>query len=218
MLTIRCTPGPRPPPQLFYLALSIFVLALVGVFYPYNRGSLYTALIVLYALTACIAGYVASSYYRQMEGELWVRNILLTCFVFCGPFLAMFSFLNTVAIVYRVSGPGGGRTRQLLPRGLRGRGLGCVTSRAAGSRSGPRAELARWSNALCLVCVLPQSTAALPFGTIVIMLLIWSLVTIPLTVFGGIAGKNNKCVPRGARVAPTHTAWRACVAGRCPLR
>lgn len=82
----------------------MFVLALVGVFYPYNRGALYSALIALYALTAGIAGFVASSYYKQMEGELWVRNILLTCFVYCGPFLLMFSFLNTVAIVYRVSG------------------------------------------------------------------------------------------------------------------
>lgn len=90
--------------QLFYLALFIFVLALVGVFYPYNRGALYTALIVLYALTACIAGFVGSSYYKQMEGELWVRNILMTCFVFCGPFLGMFAFLNTVAIFYRVRG------------------------------------------------------------------------------------------------------------------
>ena len=37
-----------------------------------------------------------------------------------------------------------------------------------------------------------QSTAALPFGTIVVILVIWSLVTIPLTVFGGIAGKNHR--------------------------
>ncbi len=74
----------------------------MGVFYPYNRGSLYSALIFLYALTACVAGYVAASYYKQMEGEFWVRNILLTCFVYCGPFLVMFAFLNTVAIAYRV--------------------------------------------------------------------------------------------------------------------
>eukprot|EP00798_Chlamydomonas_sp_ICE-L_P020329 gene20329-27089_t len=123
--------------QIFYLSLFIFALALVGVFYPYNRGGLYTALIVLYALTASVAGFVAASYYKQMEGELWVRNILLTCFIFCGPFFLMFSFLNTVAIVYK-------------------------------------------------------STAALPFGTIVIVIVLWSVVTIPLTVFGGIAGKNNK--------------------------
>ncbi|GFH31247.1 transmembrane 9 superfamily member, partial [Haematococcus lacustris] len=73
----------------------------------------------------------------QMEGELWVRNILLTCFIYCGPFFLTFSALNTVAIAYR-------------------------------------------------------STAALPFGTIVIIIIIWGLVTIPLTVFGGIAGKNNR--------------------------
>jgi hypothetical protein len=35
-----------------------------------------------------------------------------------------------------------------------------------------------------------QSTAAFPAGTIFIIILIWCLVTIPLTVFGGIAGKN----------------------------
>mmetsp|Transcript_12387 Transcript_12387/g.21901 ORF Transcript_12387/g.21901 Transcript_12387/m.21901 type:complete len:371 (-) Transcript_12387:11-1123(-) len=50
--------------QIFYLSLFIFAMALVGAFYPYNRGALYTALIVLYALTASIAGYVAASYYK----------------------------------------------------------------------------------------------------------------------------------------------------------
>lgn len=47
-------------------------------------------------------------------------------------------------------------------------------------------------NLLLCVCSCPQSTAALPFGTIVIIIIIWALVTIPLTVFGGIAGKNNR--------------------------
>ena len=37
-----------------------------------------------------------------------------------------------------------------------------------------------------------QSTQALPFGTIVIILLLWGLVTIPLTVVGGILGKNAR--------------------------
>ena len=52
--------------QLFTLALFIFTLACLGSFYPYNRGGLFTALIVLYALTASISGYMAASYYRQM--------------------------------------------------------------------------------------------------------------------------------------------------------
>ena len=92
---------------------------------------------MLYALTAGVAGYVSAVSYRIMGGTNWVRNVLLTTALFCGPLLAMFSFLNTVAIVYR-------------------------------------------------------TTTALPFGTIVIILVIWALITFPLTVLGGIAGKNSK--------------------------
>ena len=75
--------------------------------------------------------------WQVMGGTNWVRNVLLTTALFCGPLLVTFSFLNTVAIVY-------------------------------------------------------HSTAALPFGTICIIILIWALITLPLTVFGGIAGKNVK--------------------------
>eukprot|EP00262_Sarcandra_glabra_P021808 TRINITY_DN936_c0_g6_i1.p1 TRINITY_DN936_c0_g6~~TRINITY_DN936_c0_g6_i1.p1 ORF type:complete len:593 (-),score=79.21 TRINITY_DN936_c0_g6_i1:247-2025(-) len=123
--------------QLLALAIFIFLLALVGVFYPYNRGALFTALVVIYALTSGIAGYAATSMYLQLEGTNWVRNLLLTGCLFCGPLFLTFCFLNTVAIVY-------------------------------------------------------SATAALPFGTILVILLIWTLVTSPLLVLGGIAGKNSK--------------------------
>lgn len=36
------------------------------------------------------------------------------------------------------------------------------------------------------------STQALPFGTICIIVVIWAVVTFPLTVLGGIAGKNSR--------------------------
>ncbi|KAI9087321.1 hypothetical protein K1719_030641 [Acacia pycnantha] len=123
--------------QLFTLTIFIFILALVGVFYPYNRGALFTALVVIYALTSGIAGYTATSFYCQLEGTNWVRNLLLTGCLFCGPLFLTFCFLNTVAIAY-------------------------------------------------------NATAALPFGTIVVIVLIWTLVTSPLLVLGGIAGKNSK--------------------------
>ncbi|KAG4991876.1 hypothetical protein JHK87_025333 [Glycine soja] len=58
--------------QLFTLTVFIFILALVGVFYPYNRGALFTALVVIYALTSGIAGYTATSFYCQLEGTNWV--------------------------------------------------------------------------------------------------------------------------------------------------
>ncbi|TYH10719.1 hypothetical protein ES288_A07G199500v1 [Gossypium darwinii] len=123
--------------QLFTLTSFIFILALVGVFYPYNRGALFTALVVIYALTSGIAGYTAACFYCQLEGINWVRNLLLTGSLFCGPLFVTFCFLNTVAIAYK-------------------------------------------------------ATAALPFGTIVIIFLIWALVTSPLLILGGIAGKNTK--------------------------
>lgn len=56
-------------------AIFIFLLALVGVFYPYNRGALFTALVVIYALTAGIAGYTAASFYCQLEGSNWVSDL-----------------------------------------------------------------------------------------------------------------------------------------------
>ncbi|KAJ6926288.1 hypothetical protein NC651_010650 [Populus alba x Populus x berolinensis] len=60
--------------QLFTLTTFIFLLALVGVFYPYNRGALFTALVVIYALTAGIAGYTAASFFCQLEGTNWVSD------------------------------------------------------------------------------------------------------------------------------------------------
>lgn len=42
------------------------------------------------------------------------------------------------------------------------------------------------------VAIAYQATAALPFGTIVVIFLIWALVTAPLLILGGIAGKNRK--------------------------
>lgn len=42
------------------------------------------------------------------------------------------------------------------------------------------------------VAIAYSATAALPFGTIVVIFLIWALITSPLLVMGGIAGKNSK--------------------------
>lgn len=70
----------------FHSMVFIFMLALVGVFYPYNRGALFTALVVIYALTSGIAGYTATAFYIQLEGKNWVSLVefylqiyLVTC-------------------------------------------------------------------------------------------------------------------------------------------
>jgi len=121
--------------QLFTTTLCLLTMALLGVFAPSKRGSIVTACIVLYALCAGVGGFVSARLYRQLQGENWAWNIILATFMFPGPLLVVFSFLNTVAI----------------------------------------------ANA---------STAALPFGTIVIVLALFVLVNLPLTVLGGVAGRN----------------------------
>lgn len=72
----------------------IFILALVGVFYPYNRGALFTALVVIYALTSGIAGYTATSFYCQLEGTNWV----FACEFFSSAIWCCFHY---VAFVFR---------------------------------------------------------------------------------------------------------------------
>lgn len=42
--------------QVLVIALCVFMLSLVGMFYPYNRGAMLSACVVLYALTAGISG------------------------------------------------------------------------------------------------------------------------------------------------------------------
>lgn len=42
------------------------------------------------------------------------------------------------------------------------------------------------------VAIAYHSTAALPFGTICVIFVLWALITFPLTVVGGIAGKNKQ--------------------------
>ncbi|XP_054793919.1 transmembrane 9 superfamily member 2-like [Prosopis cineraria] len=133
--------------QLLALIVFIFILAFFGVFYPYNRGALAKALVMIYVLTSVFAGYTATRFYCQLEGTKWVSNLLLTGCLSWGPLFLTFCYLNIVAIAYNV-------------------------------------------------------TSALPFGKVMVMVLIWTPVTLPLLVLGGIAGKKNKAEFQ----APCHTS------------
>ena len=132
--------------QFLSLIIFLLILAIMNMFYPGNRGAMYTCAIVLYALTAGTAGFVSAHMFCRLQGVdgRWAWNLVLSATLFPAPFLLMFCFLNTVAIAY-------------------------------------------------------NSQAALPFGTIVVIMVIWALVTIPLTVIGGIIGRNTA---RGREFTP----------------
>lgn len=87
--------------QIAVLTFCIFALALLGTYSPTKRGAIAASGVVIYALTAGIAGYVAGYYYKMFGGTAWVRNVLLTAALFFGPLSATFAVLNTVALGYR---------------------------------------------------------------------------------------------------------------------
>ncbi|KAL4095524.1 hypothetical protein PRIC1_008898 [Phytophthora ramorum] len=122
--------------QLFVMLSVVLVSSLLGIVKPNKRGGMMAAFIVLYALTAGVGGFHSARLYRQLGGQRWVWNILMCVLVIPGPLVAIFSFLNSVAI---------------------------------------------WND----------SSAALPFGTIMIVLALFITVALPLTIIGGIAGRNS---------------------------
>jgi len=132
--------------QLLLIFVCMLTLAVVGVFYPYGRGTAYAAVVVVYSLTAVLAGFASGHWYKKLGGKDWVHNVLITVTLFVGPVFLVWAFLNTVAIAY-------------------------------------------------------ESTAALPFGTIVGLFAFYLLVAFPLTLAGALAGK----LYAGEFDAPTRT-------------
>lgn len=120
--------------QILLIFVCMLTLAVVGAFYAYGRGTAYAAFIVIYSLTALLAGFTSGTWYKKLGGKDWVHNVLICVSLFVIPLFLIWSFLNTVAILY-------------------------------------------------------DSTAALPFGTIVALLAIYLIVAFPLTLAGAVAGK-----------------------------
>jgi len=89
--------------QSLCMFFGILLLAVLGLFHPNNDGSLFTALIVLYALTSIIGGYTSCKLFTQMGGEKWAWNIILVASLYSVPVLLIFAYVNTVAIVYNVT-------------------------------------------------------------------------------------------------------------------
>ncbi|KAN0027149.1 hypothetical protein ACTFIU_009834 [Dictyostelium citrinum] len=86
--------------QFISIVCGILALSLFGMFYPNNGGNMYTAGIVLYALTSGISGYQSAKMYKNMGGNKWAWNIVLTATVFVAPLFIVVILSNTVAITW----------------------------------------------------------------------------------------------------------------------
>lgn len=58
------------------------VFALLGFLSPANRGSLSTAMIVMWTMFSAIAGYTSTLTYSTLDGGDWKKNALLTATLF----------------------------------------------------------------------------------------------------------------------------------------
>jgi hypothetical protein len=125
-------------------SLSINPLLLLSILLSWARGRwsasivfrLYTAAILLYAITAGVSGFVSARLYALWGGDKWATNAVLTASLFAAPFFVTFAIINTMA-----AGHG--------------------------------------------------SSTAIPFTTVLLIIMLWGLVTFPLTVFGALQGRKH---------------------------
>ena len=80
--------------QLFVMAGTTLVFALLGFLSPSNRGSLSEAMVLLYTIFGSIGGYVSARVYKNFGGESWKMNIILTPVLIPGIVFATFFLLN----------------------------------------------------------------------------------------------------------------------------
>ncbi|CAH1431160.1 unnamed protein product [Lactuca virosa] len=86
--------------QLLIVIVAILALGLLGVFQPYMRGVLWKTLIIVYAVTSLVSGYTSLSFYCQLEGTNWMKNLILAGVLYFGPLFVTFTFLDIVATFY----------------------------------------------------------------------------------------------------------------------
>jgi len=122
--------------HLFATGSALLIVALTGAFSYSRRGAMLSAVILLYALTSVVGGYVSGRLYKQLGGTRWVWNTVTTMLMFPLPLFCMFVFLNTTAFAH-------------------------------------------------------ASIAALPIGTIFLLVGVFLVIAFPLTLLGSILGKNT---------------------------
>mmetsp|Transcript_47439 Transcript_47439/g.151954 ORF Transcript_47439/g.151954 Transcript_47439/m.151954 type:complete len:597 (-) Transcript_47439:85-1875(-) len=85
--------------QIAVQVLAVILIAIVGMLYV-GRGTIVTAMIICYALTAFVAGYVSGGFYSRNDGKHWIRAMLVTASLFPGVVIGIGFALNTIAIFY----------------------------------------------------------------------------------------------------------------------
>ncbi|KAI3450710.1 hypothetical protein Pfo_007375 [Paulownia fortunei] len=89
--------------QLLTMVSILFVLAFLGVFYPYSHGALSSFIFIAYIFTSAVAGYSSTSFCSQYAETGWERSVLLAGILSLGPFLFTAFILNILATYFGVT-------------------------------------------------------------------------------------------------------------------
>ncbi|KAH8063902.1 hypothetical protein JL720_13062 [Aureococcus anophagefferens] len=90
--------------QLALMVLFTLTFALFGFLSPANRGSLITALLMLYVFMGSAGGYAASRVYKTFKGSDWMTNTLLTALAFPGFVFGAFLVIDMSLLAVGSSG------------------------------------------------------------------------------------------------------------------
>ncbi|KAI3773332.1 hypothetical protein L1987_47857 [Smallanthus sonchifolius] len=80
--------------QIFGMTLTAMIFALLGFLSPSNRGSVITAMVLLWAFMGLFAGFASARLYKALKGTEWKKNALKTSVMFPGILFAVFFVLN----------------------------------------------------------------------------------------------------------------------------
>ncbi|KAK3037688.1 hypothetical protein RJ639_030632 [Escallonia herrerae] len=90
--------------QFFGMVLVTMMFAVLGFLSPSNRGSLMTAMLLLFAFMGLFAGYSSARLYKMFKGTEWKKISLRTAFLFPGTVFALFFILNALIWGQKSSG------------------------------------------------------------------------------------------------------------------
>jgi len=80
--------------QVTGMFIVVMVFAVLGILSPANKGALTMSMLVLFVWMGIVAGYFSTRTYKNLGGEKWKRNALLTALFFPGIFFGTFFFLS----------------------------------------------------------------------------------------------------------------------------
>lgn len=74
--------------------LATMLCAMVGLINPMKKGQTLTAVLILYVLCGCVAGYVSARIFKFCDAKAWKQNTVLTAAALPGCLVAIFMVLN----------------------------------------------------------------------------------------------------------------------------